>query len=137
MGFIKSALSIISTYLPEIISLIAILGLTFNKVQERKNDITSSYFSKMAAAYERYYESIIAFVYHANDATRDELACATYIAVLYASERVAIGIQAVTKKAFERSSRGQQDVKEVEAFLAELSALLHEDVAKFRTRVRS
>lgn len=123
-------------HLSDIIALVAVLGLIFNKVQERDTALSSAYFSRMTAAYEQFWEAFTRFVYHANDQTRDQLSVAVYNAVLYSSEDIAKGIQVLYYKAIERSRNGQQDAKELDTLAGILEELMHEDVLRFRKRVR-
>ena len=126
----------ILSHLTDIIALIAVLGLIFNKVQERDTAFSSAYFSRMTASYEHFWMAFTQFVYHPSDETRDQLAVAVYNAVLYSPEDIAKGIQVLYHKAIERSRRSQQDAKELDILAGELEELMHQDVLNFRKRVR-
>lgn len=129
-------IDVILAHLSDIIALIAVLGLIFNKIQERDTALSSAYFSHMAASYEQFWDAFTRFVYHPTDESRDQFSVAVYNAVLYSSEDIAAGIQALYHKALERSRCGQQDAKELDTLAGELEELMHQDVLKFRKRVR-
>ena len=90
----------------------------------------------MTASYEQFWNAFTRFVYHPTDETRDQFSVAVYNAVLYSPEDIAEGIQALYHKTIERSRSGQQDAKELDTFAGALEELMHQDVLKFRKRVR-
>lgn len=132
----QQIIDVILAHLADIIALIAVLGLIFNKIQERDTALSSAYFSRMTASYEQFWNAFTRFVYHPTDETRDQFSVAVYNAVLYSPEDIAEGIQALYHKTIERSRSGQQDAKELDTFAGALEELMHQDVLKFRKRVR-
>ena len=125
----------IFAHLTDIVALLAVFGLIFNKVQERDTALSSAYFSRMTAAYEQFWFAFTQFVYHPTDETRDRFALAVYNAVLYSSADIANGIQMLYHSAIERSRRGQTDAKELDILAGDLESLMHKDVLDFRKRV--
>ncbi len=133
LGMIGQALL---SNLTDIIALVAVLGLIFNKIQERDTALSSAYFSRMTASYEQFWTAFTKFVYAPTDEARDQFAIAVYNAVLYSSEDIAKGIQVLHRKAIERSRTGQRDAKELDELAGALEELMHQDVLMFRKRAR-
>lgn len=127
-------LSVLLAHASEVVALIAVVGLAVNKIQERTTALTGTYFSKMTASYERFWEAFTLFVYNPNIEHRNQLAIAVYNAVLYSSAEVAGGIQLVYEKAIEYTRSGKLDAKELDLYAGELENLTHKDVLSFRNR---
>lgn len=121
---------------PYIVALISVVGVIYTANRTNKNQLTEAYFSKMSAAYERFYDSVIKFIYRPDDDTRNEMITALYVAALYSSKKTSAGLQLVVNKAIERSQRGQLDAKELDLHVGELTALLQEELAEFDNRKR-
>ena len=124
----------IKTIAPYIVAIISLIGGVWVAVRNNKNQLTAAYFDRMTAAYERHWSAFAEFVYEPNDVHRNAYVVAVYNAVLYASDDVGRGIQALFERAIEYTSSGQNDMHKLDVHAGELEELLRKDVAEFRDR---
>ncbi len=125
---------LITAIAPYITALVGLLSGVYAVSRANSNQLTSTYFSRMTAAYENHWAAFAEFVYYPNDKTRNAYVVAVYNAVLYSSEDAANGIQALFHKAIEYTRSGQSDARQLDKWAGDLEVILHNDVLRFRER---
>ena len=103
-------------------------------MQSRKATLTGVYLSEMAAAYSDYLKCVADFVFRRGNAERDELACALYRLLLYASDQISADAQDIYKLLLKWGMSGDQRAAYLDQRVNHLSDLMQKDLDCFRRK---